>query len=101
MDAQTLSAIVDGAFTAVEQAMFALASSPLAHTADLSGFYQQSKAVSQSLGSQAAAMFDTQLDPLMHTSYPSGQILPLPANLTHLEEVLKIGRPCPENTRKI
>ena len=40
VDARTLSAIVDGAFTAVEQAMFALALSPLAHTADLSGFYQ-------------------------------------------------------------
>ena len=43
--------------------------------------------------------FDAQLDPLMHPSYPFGQILPLPANLTHLKEVLKIGRPCPENTR--
>ena len=101
MDARTLSAIVDGAFTAVEQAMFALVSSPLAHTADLSGFYQQSKAVSQSLGFEAIAVFDTQLDPLIHTSYPFGQILPRPANLTRLEKILKTGKPYPENTRKI
>ena len=93
VDARTLSAIVDGAFTAAEQAMFALASSPLAHTADLSGFYHQSKAVSQSLGFEAIAVIDTQFNPLMHTSYPFGQVLPRPASLTHLEEVLKTGKP--------
>ncbi len=93
VDARTLSAIVDGEFTAAEQAMFALASSPLARTADLSGFYQQSKTLTDALGFEAIAVFDTRLDPLMHTSYPFGQVPPRPVNLAHLEEVLKTGKP--------
>ena len=92
-DARTLSVIVDREFAAVEQALFALATSPLIRESDLSGFYAQSKVVVESTGLSAIALFDAQVMPLTHTHFPFGALQPRPAYRAHLEQVLKTEKP--------
>lgn len=96
-DARTLGAIVEADFKAVELAMTTLASSPLIFQRDLTGFYGQSQKVLGSTGIGGIALFDDRLTPLMHTSFPLGELPPTPVNTKHLKRALASGQPQTSN----
>lgn len=92
VNARNISAIVDREFVAVEQALFALASSPLLRNPDLSGFYAQSQAVVESTGLSAITLLDAEITPLLHTRLPYGKVQIRPAYREHTEQVVKTGK---------
>jgi two-component system sensor kinase len=101
--AQKVVATIDREIVSIQNVLTVLASSPFLHSGHLEEFYQQARAVSQSLGF-GLVLRDRQIDrQVVNTAFPWGTPLTggTPAPRTQLEDdLLRAGRPFISNVFK-